>query len=245
MELMISNKYPLMLKSFTFFSILIILYSIIQTFLIPSDPKNAFILGYSLSRWGLIAIMALILVVFLYAVIRFTKNEALNVFQWGIDYLEKHQWIFVTALFTIVSFALTPAYRFGRYAAYYERIKPLFDLAALILILYCVFLLMQAIFINGSRVKIHKKYAWITALIFFGFLLIWLFIITTRIGLEIDYLFWGGAATPVLFSTIVIAFYLAFSISCLLKKLNNAKIKKIIIKLIPVFIYVITFVLWS
>ncbi len=73
-------------------------------------------------------------------------------------------------------------------------------------------------------------------------MILWLFIYLTRIGLTIDYAHWGGAATPVLFSTVVIAAYITFSFSRFVKRIKN---KKVLYLLIPIILYVGAYVLWS
>ncbi len=218
------------------------LISLIKIFQIPSDPKNAFFLGYSLARWGLIGIeIVSLLFVMIFLIKSFKPDFSLKIFKYGEKFFKKNLWLSGTIIFFITLLVLSPPYRFGRYAAVFERLNPLIDFWGLAVLLYLFFVLLCWADVD-LMVKINKKMIRYGLILFVFLLLLWLFIFFTRIGLEIDYFHWGGAATPVLFSTIMIAAYITFCFSFLLKKTKN---KKTIYFLIPIVIYLGTYVLWS
>ncbi|MAT42036.1 MAG: hypothetical protein CL609_06815 [Anaerolineaceae bacterium] len=237
-----SKKTQMIVKLFFGILLTINLVSLISIFQISPDPKNAFLWGYSLARWGLIALEVISLIAILFLLIRsFNQGFFVNIFGYGEKFITNHKWVSGTILFFTLVLVLSPPYRFGLYAAVFERLNPLIDFLGIALFIYLFFVFVCWENINSS-IKIDKKLLRFGLFIYAFLLILWLFIFLTRIGLEIDYFHWGGAATPVLFSTIVIAAYLTFNFTFLIKRINN---KKIVYLLIPIILYFGTYILWQ
>ncbi len=118
-----SKKTQMIVKLFFGLLATINLISIIKIFQIPPDPKNAFLLGYSLARWGLIGIEVFSFILIFYFFIRsFKPSFSLNIFSFGEKFIKKQVWLSGTILFFVTGFVFSPSYRFGRYAAFFERL---------------------------------------------------------------------------------------------------------------------------
>ncbi len=235
------NNEKLIVRVFFGIIIAVNLISLIRIFQIPSDPKNAFLLGYSLARWLLVGIESISLFLFVLLLMRLPKtNISKNLFVFGEKFIIRHLWVSGTILFIAIGFVFSTPERFGRYAAYVERLNPVIDFFGFALFLYLFFVFIHWA-LSGNDLKFNKKWFLSALIVYALFLVSWILILMTRVGLEIEFYNWGGGATPVLFSTVAIAAYLTFSFSVIEKKLKN---KKMLYWLIPVVLYIATCTLW-
>ncbi len=137
-----------------------------------------------------------------------------------------------------------PAYRFGKYEVIYSRLQPLL---VLIVGISITFLLLLKIKIDKSSsfslTYLHKK-----TLLFFLIScgIIWIFLITTRIGLDIDHDFWGGAATPILTLPLLVSLFFAFILPTKFSEteIGNKKIN-FILRIFPILLFFSAIIIWN
>lgn len=186
-----------------FFSLLTVVSLICSytLFKIPSDQKNAFILGLSLERVVMLALFAFIALASLITAIIFKKNQQKNSFLETKIKASKTQIKRIASITAILAggLLLMPDYRFGQFSAYFHRLRPF-----LFLLFWASFsaALLLIILVDGNIFKRVKDYfRQITGkpfFIFLGFfLLIVLFIYGSGWGIVAGKEAWYGNAVPV------------------------------------------------
>ena len=188
---------------------------------LPTDPKNNFFLGFSLNR---ILMLSVIVIIFSFAVIQLLlrrKHQLRQTFYSRIGYIfQKNNWLYIILLFFCWNVFFLPANQFRRYEVLYSRIQPLVILIFAIIFTFLILLKIKNFPLEKNiKANLDKK-----TILVFGLLigLAEIFMISTRIGLDIDHFFWGGAATPIL--PIVINLSLLIPILLLSKYRKNESI---------------------
>ncbi len=189
-------------------------YSLIQ---IPNDGKNQFLFGFSAERLGLLGILILLGIVSLVAFFFFSFHEAPR--EKLIGFCEKNRsklfrWV---QIITIVCFflILTPAYRFQRFAAYFQRFRPFFLLglmggASAFICLHLQYSGMRK-WISAARELIKNQRALFLPMGIF--LLCWIFVRISGWGITAGNEAWYANAVPlqsiqiVLLLILLIIFY--------------------------------------
>lgn len=210
--------------------------------IIPVDPKNVVLWGYSTNRLLLFGIMIIILIS---SIILFSRTFKKNGDPKWIEKIRQisakffYIWPIILLFCWIVIFF--PAYRFGKYEVIYSRIQPLLFLSAIIFFQFFILLKIkiQKIEANLSFLLSKKTFFIFTFFIIF----VWLFLIFTRIGLDIDHDFWGGAATPILPMVLIISAFIPFYFYFIFKN-NESKYEKFI-KLFPILLFFFAIIVWN
>jgi len=164
---------------------------------LPTDPKNVIFFGLSSNRLILLMMMVFIFVFSIFSYVHVNKKpEDPKWIERIRSFFKKFYYIYPVILFLCWIIILFPAYRFGKYEVIYSRIQPL-------LILLSVIIFQFLILLNLKITKNKNDFLSIINWKVFGFfslivVIVWVFLVTTRIGLDIDHDFWGGAATPIL-----------------------------------------------
>jgi len=212
---------------------------------IPTDPKNVLIAGLSFNRLLLLGVMLLILGLCIYQLsrLKFTILEPrllliLNKF------FTNYEWAYFFILFLCWIVIIFPAYRFGKYEVIYSRIQPLIVLISSIIITLLILLKFN---IKKSSIKLSSKINVKILLIFLILVsLVWIFLITTRIGLDIDHDFWGGAATPILPLVLITSLFIPILLTSLWKKSDSPENNgNWIIKFFPIFLFLSAILIWN
>ncbi len=209
---------------------------------LPTDPKNIFFMGLSLNRLIILTIMTGILLISSVQLYR-TKNR--NYESKIIIFCEKilGKIVFLQPIIMLGCwiFIFFPSYRFGKYEVIYSRIQPLFVLFAVIIF---QFLILRKLNISKTKPNssnlVNKK---VLGIFFTTIILVWVFLVTTRIGLDIDHDFWGGAATPILPLVLIISIFIPFYMNFLFKD-KEYKFKKFI-GIFPIFLFFLAILIWN
>lgn len=212
---------------------------IIQT---PSEAGQGVIFGFSAQRLFLALLTTLFFVFFLFIAVLSWKDsgilEKLRLRLQQPKVLAKVL-IFTTLLaviFTMIAF-LIPEYRFASLSGYVNRLRPIILWLTLASIQTVFFL----VFISGWKVpKIKRQVAF---LVFFSiFVLLWVFIALSGLGINADDRYWNEAGVPVLNEQVFIAIvsgviFLLFS-SYITKKVPLLPFLALIYKKRDTFIFI-------
>ncbi|NPV75028.1 MAG: hypothetical protein HPY59_01505 [Anaerolineae bacterium] len=170
--------------------------------LIPADPKNVVFLGYSLPRLGLMAGFLLLFLALVGLCAGFCRNEGwVNVFRQGVQQEKGDRFLWIAALLLIAGWVLVflPLYRFGGWAGYAERLRPLF--------LWMLLVGIQSVFFLYLERSNFPRRVWLgqiirsggAALVVWGLsLLAWFLIALTGVGLVPDKVHWNDHGVPLL-----------------------------------------------
>lgn len=226
----------------------------ILTLLISPDPKNAWLFGFSKLRWALALLIFLISIGILVIGIRINNKGKTFIdifFEKKNTFYYRYLWILII-FFIIWGFCsiMFPPYLFGQFANYYERIRPISVAIGLILTQF-VFVSInfeKKYFYNTIKVEIRKPSLKTALFISLLFVIIFLFIGLTKIGLVKNIPFWNVAGIPItglqfLFAIIAVSiFYFLISVT------NNTESKKknlIFSRFLPILIYIVTVLVWG
>lgn len=235
-----NHRFPFRL--FYFLSGIEAIIAVIYLALIPTDPKNVVFMGFSMNR---LIIFGIIITVLIFSFFHFWKAKN-KVFEpkWFsfisriLNQINTLQPILMLIFWLVIFF---PAYRFGKYEVIYSRVQPLLILFAVI---FLQFLLLKKIRILKTISTfidlIDKKVIGIFLVIV---LTVWIFLVTTRIGLDIDHDFWGGAATPILPLVAILSLFIPFYIKFLFRDDENKYGK--FVKYFPIFLFFFAILLWN
>lgn len=232
-------------KLFYIFSAIETIIAFVVLAQIPTDPKNIFFAGLSFNRLLLLGLMLLILgfCIFQLYRLKFTTIEPkliLNI----KNFFTNYEWAYLLILFLCWIVIIFPAYRFGKYEVIYSRIQPLVILISSIIF---TFLMLLKFKIKNSSINLSSNINVKILLIFLVFVsLVWIFLFTTRIGLDIDHNFWGGAATPILPLVLYTSLFLPILLTSLLKN-SRLLVNKgnWIIKFFPIILFFSAILIWN
>jgi hypothetical protein len=181
--------------------------ALIALIMIPADPKNSILLGFSLQRLALMGVMLVLLIICSLAARKSWRSD--SIILWiRTHILEKPrvlQTLLVITGFLFIAgwIALNlPLYRFGRLQSYFVRLNPLLAWAAFTSGLTCVYLLAYRHGLHWQTIRTmiagNKKTLLITALLFAGFLLVWVFMVVTGRGIRAEENHWYESGVPLL-----------------------------------------------
>ncbi|PKO07302.1 MAG: hypothetical protein CVU41_00970 [Chloroflexi bacterium HGW-Chloroflexi-3] len=232
-------------KLFYIFSAIETIIAFIVLARIPTDPKNIFFAGLSFNRLLLLGIMLLILAMCIFQLsrLKITTHEPrllLNINKFFTNY----EWIYYLILFSSWILIIFPAYRFGKYEVIYSRIQPLIILISSLIFTFLILLKFK---IKQSPINLYSNINVKILLIYlFIVAIVWIFLITTRFGLDIDHDFWGGAATPILPLVLYTSLFIPFLLSSLRKKGKSDENEgNWIIKVFPIILFLSAILIWN
>jgi len=182
--------------------------------LIPPDPKNAFLFGYSMPRLVLIGTASIFFIPMLVSLIRFLfwKRALDDALLWVDEKLAHRYVFFVVTSISVLIFVLGGLfllYPFGvqtKYASLAERAAPIVELAFLL----GVQALLGLFFWRGRKLDLrflheHRR-LFVLSSITLGLILVvaaWVFL--SRVGLTPQKYGWHSPGTPVLFVQVLFA----------------------------------------
>lgn len=175
---------------------------------IPADIKNAVVLGLSAQRLVLIAILVVGMLASMIAGLLFAKRrDQLSIWidQTLADGFLKNAAFpsLILFFFATLAAAFTPAYQLGRIQAYFERLQPF--LVWIFLAVFQVLLALNILWRNRSLSGSEKSSLRSVLVFLAGFLVVWILMGTTGLGLKPDNVHWNDAGAPVLMGQIVLA----------------------------------------
>jgi len=228
---------------------------LITLLLIPADPKNSYLFGYSASRLGCIVLFLIAIV----SAVAFGIKSWRNV-HWAkmIDRLfftnpntSNFRLGFSGAIFLICSFlTLIPLIRFGQYAAYAERLRPVVLFAVQISFQTLILILQKSGLLDwkllAREMQANRLTLWIAAICMVIFLFLWVAISITGIGVQpTPRTNWYETGVPVLAIQVVIAAIIAFVITGLFFWFSGKKINHGADILLSISIWALTAFLWT
>jgi len=195
----------------------------------PTDPKNILLLGFSLGRLAVIVGVLAITLTFLYLGLKtwWVPNKLTNLFNWiG----ERRNIIFGAS--AIVFFlgwigVWLPPYQMGKFQDYYVRFYPI--IVWIMLIGAQTFFTMLSI--HGlcwkklkDEIKTQRPIMLATVITLISFIISWVFIALSRIGLTPDVDFWNEGGVPILGLQIVVAWSIGILIFIFTRKFENIQL---------------------
>lgn len=218
---------------------------------ISGDPKNTILAGLSLPRILLVLVMFSGLLISLLLVFRLIQNKEFSSCLTGaIQHHHKRLSVFF-GVTTVCAWGAVflPIYRAGLYAAYYERLIPLFIWFLLVSLQVLVVLAVEEIQNRGGLQLKKNEYrlAILSGGIFLSFAMILVLIAATRWGISPTVEFWEKTGVPILASQIFAAWLAGVGLIFLRNwgKTKKSKIRKINIDILIFFvIWVISAALW-
>jgi len=182
------------------------LFTILYLLVLPSDQKNSFMWGYSLQRLSMV-FGALFLTIGLgYLAVVFWRNQerGVRILQQILSRSRLYYFIILLAgvgLYIGWIGIFLPLYRFGEYAAYFERVRPFVIWAVLIFIQTLIPLLILRFGFNWQHLRdyIKQRLALIPLGVTLGLMVLTgIWIALTKSGITPDKKFWGNIGTPIL-----------------------------------------------
>ena len=227
----------------------------IFTAAIETDQKNAWFLGFSLSRWIIIlAAYAVGITIFILGVKTIKKHSSFSkIINLRFSHHTRKLLLALSLFFVLLGWISTfvPSYQFGTLQYIYERLRPISTAWGLI---NAQFLLLdlfstRKIKLNSIPSLIKHDPVWRSS-IFFSFCLLTLtiFILSTKIGLVRDTPYWNVPGIPLSglqFLFIILSLSLAIYFFPDINRNEAATKVARIIKLLPVLIYIITILVWG
>lgn len=207
--------------SFSFFAILIAaVFTLCWFLLIPADPKNAFLFGFSKERLVMLLAQLLFSIGYLWVAWKVWRDDSYRVSVKSRFVSKEHRifvWnlLLIGILFVASTFILCPSYVFGNYAAIAERLRP-----------FTAFLLVMAFHGRLTLLKFNEKLSWEKIksnflqyqsiykkgmIVFAGCLIVGLFIANTGVGVKGTWTLWNEAGIPMLAWQIWIVLWIVFA----------------------------------
>jgi len=236
------------LLCFMAISILEGLASIYAILSIPGDPKNAFLLGFSLSRLAILFVLLLILGILSYLSFRLTKvhSTVTNLIKSDV-FLSVVTAIGIIAAILLWITIWLPSKHFGDNEDIYLRLKPLLIYFELIGVQFFIFIkiLTNSFSIVSTHFRPVFKALVISCLVLLG---TWVFISISRIGLVMDTAYWNVPGIPlatfqylgVTLAIIVVMFFFYRS-----KRSISRPAQMLLGIIIPLAIFLVTVQVWG
>lgn len=236
-----NHRFPI--KIFYIFSAIETIIAFIVLAQIPTDPKNVFFAGLSINRLLMLGLMLLFFGVSISQLLKLRINSQVPRLVFTIKkFFLKYDWLYYLLLFSSWVVIIFPAYRFGKYEVIYSRLQPL---VVLIFSILFTFLILLRFRISEEKIDLRSNIHFKLLLVFtFIIAVVWTFLITTRIGLNIDHDFWGGAATPILALVLYISLLIPILFASFLNNQNSGK-KNWIFKIFPFILFFSAILIWN
>ncbi len=252
-----NNNRSFYIYLFAYFALTLIgaLGGLICLLLIPSDPKNKLLFGYSASR--------LVLIVFFLVAIVSAVTFGLKSWR-NVRWVKMIDVLFFTnpnttnislgcsgALFLICGFlTLIPLFRFGQFAAYAERLRPIALFAVQISFQTLILILLRTGRLNwellAQEMRTHRLTLWTAAICMAIFVCLWVVISFTGIGIHpTPSTNWYETGVPILAIQVAFAALIAFAISGLIIWLSGKKENRGADILLSISIWALTAFLWT
>ncbi|MDR3574616.1 MAG: glycosyltransferase family 39 protein [Anaerolineaceae bacterium] len=188
--------------------------SAIYLLVLPADPKNRLILGYSLPRLIILGIFLLLLLTFSILAVKTRANRVQAEDRLARILSRKNvagfSLICSTVLFWIGwIICLTPPYRFAELATYYLRLQPVF----IWITLFCAQIVLLLLFYRygihsdplRNELKASRAVLLAGSIPLAGGLLIWLAVAVLGFGIVSDSIFWNETGVPILAIQVLLA----------------------------------------
>lgn len=209
------------------------LFTILYLLILPSDQKNSFMWGYSLQRLTMVFGSLLLTTGMGYLGVVFWRNQGRGqqVLQRILSRSRLYYSIILLAgvgLYIGWIGIFLPLYRFGGYAAYFERIRPLLIWLALIFIQTLIPLLMLRFGFNWQRLGdyIKQHLALIPLGVTLGLMVLTgIWVALTKSGITPDKKFWGNIGTPILNLQIFLLLGVGLILLCFIMYWNSRRQK--------------------
>lgn len=216
--------------------------AVIYLALIPTDPKNEVFMGFSMNR---LIIFGIIITFLIFSVFQFWKTKQKEFEPAWFSFISKilSQIKFLQPVLMLFCWIIIffPAYRFGKYEVIYSRVQPLLILIAVILFQFLLLLKIRIQKSSSNFIEhVDKRVLGIFLVII---IVMWVFLVTTRIGLDIDHDFWGGAATPILPLVTVLSLFIPFYLLFLFR--NDEDKFSNFVKIFPIFLFFFAILIWN
>ena len=179
----------------------------IYLLIIPADPKNQIILGYSLPRLIVVGIFLLLFLSCIVLVVKIFSNQrqAEDCLERILDKKNAAVSLFNGSIVLfwigwIISF--TPSYRFGELGTYYLRSQPVFIWITLFSAQTLLLLLVYRYGVHFDPIKkeltTSRSIFWAGSIPFLLGLLIWLAVAVLGFKIVTDNIFWNETGVPLL-----------------------------------------------
>jgi hypothetical protein len=218
---------------------------------IPSDSQNAVLLGMSKNRLLIAGILAFAAAGFLFLAVQVSRQSEQSI-RWLKERLDSTRFLIFSVLisvllfFTASIFLAIPDKYLGEFWAIEQRLRPLMIWVLLISIQALIGLIGWQARKKTEAVDAFKN-AIVPGSISLGiFLLIWLFIGFTHMGVSKENSFWSKVGVPVLWPQIGIALIIAFAFQLLLTHFTKKSNKKIWLDIsLCILIWLAAVILWN
>jgi len=190
-------------------------------FLIPSDPKNHIFLGLSLQRLimlGGVVLPGILLAVFAvkaYRDVIWSERIWLSLFGRELIAMGIRWGATVALVLGLAAFA-TPLYFWEDFQDYFVRVSPFVAWLTFVSLLTMVVAWIEKYGIHWSHflsaLRTQKNIFYVAAVSITTFILIWIFIARTGMGLWVTDGYWYGAGVPILVLQIVFAFAIGLGV---------------------------------
>lgn len=206
------------------------------------DPKNAIFLGFSAARWTVASFTIVCGLFLLYFARRTHRGEIPHVIE---NFVTSH-FLFLQrtamALFLLgLIVLLSPPSHLGHYGGYYERVRPLLVVTAIVPLQFFA----GTLFKRDVR---HEIPVFKGALVVFTvFIALAAFIVLTRLGIHADTHFWNVAGVPLTTVQLLIILLVTYvSLQGINKLSVSSKLSPILIDVgIALLIYIVGVWIWS
>jgi hypothetical protein len=173
---------------------------------IPGDAKNAILLGFSVQR---LLMMAVLLAALAGSIIAVVRGEPVlpKILNAPVSAQRAYFAVFLVLALACWQVSFLADYQLGRYLAYYQRLQPLLFWGTLLAIQAGLLLAAARIILTESEVKRSLRPRFLTAFAISatGFLLFWLFVLVTGLGIGEGNNYWNKAGVPLLGIQIIAA----------------------------------------
>ncbi len=237
-----NHKFPV--KIFYILSAIETIIAVIVLVRIPTDPKNIFFAELSLNRLLMLGLLLIFLGLCIFQLLKYKINSH----EPGLiitirTFFTKNDWLYYLILLLSWVVIVFPAYRFGKYEVIYSRLQPM---VVLLFLIFFTFLILLRFRVNKKRIDFRQNIN-LKLLLAFAIIIgvVWVFLITTRIGLDIDHDFWGGAATPILPLVLYVSLFIPILYMSILRKNSQNNKKNWSIKIFPFILFFSAILIWN
>ena len=252
------NRFAKNVRLHLFLSIIAFIELSIACFLVLSlapDPKNAWLLGYSKLRWGLVLVSLMIALGLLVSgiIVYRKKLTFYGIIEQKVPPLGRKLLAFFTLILILWGWCsiFCPSYLFGTAGSYYERIQPISIAFGLILFQFYLLALFSKRKINFRSLKsIVKEESILRSSIFFTACLIVIsaFIGITKIGLIKNTPYWNVPGIPLSglqYLAVILVLSLGMYFLPTASQISSRSRWAKLYKFIPLAIYIGAVLLWG
>ncbi|NPV85254.1 MAG: hypothetical protein HPY45_04525 [Anaerolineae bacterium] len=189
------------------------------TLSIPTDPKNSVLLGFSAQRLAMMGVLLIILLIAMMIAIVSWKSGQRAEKMFGVLFLRaslQPVLLIISGLLFLAGSVLVfvPGYRFYEFQAYYQRLKPLVVWVTLFSFQTLIPLMVVRFGWHPQnlavRLKLQRVALRVGFLALIVFILLWVLIALTKVGIVPDSMHWNDIGVPILMLQLGVAAAMAF-----------------------------------